>query len=181
VSKLPSDDQGRHSRPASSMTVRIGHLRPSWCGPRQVVCPDVPWNSGHSRMHEPPFSYSNRLRLVCFYGTFRPSNREIRSTDFRFTAHPASLSKAIIRRLPGGRIGAKPTMSSVSASSSLPRGTLRCVGRGWPATPQIGRSDTARSGRTCLMHRRCRAGPQKFSCARPGPPGHLLRDQLVVR
>ncbi|ETX26572.1 hypothetical protein RISW2_21955 [Roseivivax isoporae LMG 25204] len=34
----------------------------------------------------------------CFWGTFSPSRRQIRSTRFTFTVHPASRRSTVIRR-----------------------------------------------------------------------------------
>ena len=39
-----------------------------------------------------------QLRQGCFCGTFSPSRRQMRSTRFRFTVHPASRSSAVTRR-----------------------------------------------------------------------------------
>ena len=36
--------------------------------------------------------------LGCFWGTFSPSRRQIRSTRFTFTAQPAFRSRAVMRR-----------------------------------------------------------------------------------
>jgi len=48
-------------------------------------------------MHDPSLNQSLDL-FGCFWGTFSPSRRQIRSTRFTFTAQPASRSRTVIRR-----------------------------------------------------------------------------------
>ena len=45
-----------------------------------------------------PSLSQSRPRFGCFFGTFRPSRFQIRSTRLWFTAHPSRLSNAVIRR-----------------------------------------------------------------------------------
>ena len=61
--------------------------------------PDHVWayDFVQDRTHEPPASHS-RPRFGCLRGTLRPSRRQIRSTRFAFTRHPAARSKAVTRR-----------------------------------------------------------------------------------
>src|SRR3546814_10327154 len=51
--------KARHSRLASSMTVRMRNLRPSWVRPStKSYAQTCPGYSGRNRMHEPSFSHN---------------------------------------------------------------------------------------------------------------------------
>ena len=71
--------------------------------------------SGRSRMHDPSASQS-RPRLGCFWGTFSPSRRQIRSTRLSLTSQPAApqqrgdLAIAVAAVLPGqfNDVGGQP-------------------------------------------------------------------------
>ena len=115
-------------------------------------------------MIEPSFSQSLPL-FGCFFGTFSPSRRQMRSTRLWFTCHPSSLSSAVIRRYPYlPNRTASLMMSFVSdSSSSRDFRTRRCVALGWLSTIQALRSDTAGNTRcTRSTHLRRREGLRSF-------------------
>ena len=86
------------SRVKSSNTQSIRNFRPSRirCSTKSSA---QTWFArfGGSRMHGPPGSH-NLPRFGCRCSTFSASRRQVRSTSFRFTAQPASLNNAVIRR-----------------------------------------------------------------------------------
>ena len=63
----------------------------------EVVGPHVIAMLGPQAMHEPSVNH-RRPRFGCFWGTFSPSRRQIRSTRLSLTSQPASRSKAAIFR-----------------------------------------------------------------------------------
>jgi hypothetical protein len=75
--------------------------RPPLVGPafNEAAGPDVVRTLRPQTDAGPSFSQS-RPFFGCFCGTFSPSRRQIRSTRFTFTAHPASRRSAAMRRYP---------------------------------------------------------------------------------
>lgn len=88
----------RYSRVYSSTTVSSFNGRPSCVRSITKSC-DLTWfgYSDRFRMQAPSVNQS-RTHFGCFFGTFKPSCRQICSTRWWFTRHPSWCNSAVIHQ-----------------------------------------------------------------------------------
>jgi hypothetical protein len=129
----------------------------------EVVAPDMVLPL-RSEPHELPSLSQRRPRLGCFFGTFRPSRFQIRSTRLWFTRQPSRRSSAVIRRYPyRPKAEASSTIRLVSGfSSSRSIGAYRCVDLGCLKILHARLSDTRYRPRKRVHRLACLPRAQKF-------------------
>ena len=182
----PALDPDRQRRPRELVdhARAIRSFPPSW-----VRSPTKSWaqtwsgRSGRSRTHDPSPSRS-RPRFGCLLGTLSPSRRQMRSTRFLFTAQPACLRRAAIRRWawrpeargPLDDVGRQPGLVVGRPGPSARRRTRLAQD---PAGPALRHAERLADPGHRLAARR---GADQFRCADlrfPGSPAS--KDELVQR